>query len=170
MPTSLAGRTSRRERGVTLIEMLMVVLLIGLMAGVSFPAISSGVDTLRLRGAGEEVATMITAAVNRAERRHTPVEVAISAVDNAIVLTSVEPGFLRTFRPSGGVTIAAVLPPALNADPSQPRRFIVYPGGAIPRLGILLSNPHGTRRLVRIDPITGVAESRTLAQDEVLLP
>lgn len=165
MRTSLAGRT---ERGVTLIEMLMVVLIISLMAGVSFPAISSGVHSLRLRGAGEEVAALITTAVNRAERRRIPVEVAISVAQNLIVLTSAEPGFLRRFQPGGGITIAGVVPPVPAADPSQPRRFLIYPGGSVPRVGVLLSNPAGTRRLVRVDPITGVAESRTIPAGEVL--
>lgn len=165
MRTSLAGRT---EGGVTLIEMLMVVLIISLMAGVSFPAISSGVDSLRLRGTGEEVAALFTTAVNRAERRRIPVEVAISVGQNLIVLTSTEPGFVRRYQPSGGITIAGVLPPAPVADPTQPRRFLIYPGGTVPRVGVLLSNPRGTRRVVRVDPVTGVAESRTIAVDEAL--
>ena len=162
MPTFSVGRISRRRRGVTLIEMLMVVLIVALMAGVSFPAITSGVDSLRLRGAGEEAATMLTAAMNRAERRRAAVEIAVLPVENLIVLTSVEPGYRKQFQPGGGVTIAAVLPQLPSADPRMPRRFMVYPGGTAPRLGLILSNARGVRRLVRLDPITAVAESRLL--------
>ena len=173
MPTSSAGRTSRlchrdSRRGVTLIEMMMVVFIISLMAGISFPAISSGVDSLRLRSAGEEAATMFTGAMNRAERRRVAVEIAILPAENLILLTSVEPGFSKRYQPEGGVTIAAVLPRMSSADPRLPRRFLVYPGGAVPRVGVVLSNTRGARRLVRLDPITGVAESRLLEPAEVL--
>ena len=37
--------------GVTLIEMMIVVALIALIAAVTFPAVSAGVDTLRLNQA-----------------------------------------------------------------------------------------------------------------------
>jgi hypothetical protein len=33
---------------------------------------------------------------------------------------------------------------------------IVLPGGTVPRLGVVLANVRGDRRLVQIDPITGV--------------
>jgi len=37
-----------RSRGVTIVEMLIVVTIIGLIAGISFPAVTSGIDSLRL--------------------------------------------------------------------------------------------------------------------------
>ena len=168
MLTSLVGRTSSR-RGVTLIEMMMVVMVMSLMAGVTFPAISSGVDSLRLRSAGEEAASILTAAMNRAQRRRVAVEIAVSPIDNLMLLTSVEPGYSKRFRPVDGVTIAAVLS-RVPADPRLPRRFLVYPGGSAPRLGLILANARSMRRLVRLDPITGIAESRTLEPNEELLP
>lgn len=148
----------------------MVVLIISLMVGVTFPAMSSGVDSLRLRGAGEEAASMLTAAVNRAERRRVPVEVAITPADNSVLVTSAEAGFTRAFQPRSGVTIIAVFPRLPNADPRAQRRFLVYPGGSAPRVGIVLANSSGTRRLVRLDPVTGVAESRLLDPMEELQP
>ena len=36
------------RRGVTLVEMLIVVAIVGLIAGISFPAVSSGLESLRL--------------------------------------------------------------------------------------------------------------------------
>lgn len=148
----------------------MVVIIISLMVGVTFPAVTSGVDSLRLRGAGEEAAALLTAAINRAERRRVAVEVMVSPMENSMILTSVEPGYRRFFQPGNGVIIAAVLPPIPTADVRQPRQFLVYPGGSAPRLGLILTNARGTRRLVRLDPITGVAQSRTLEPLEEMLP
>jgi hypothetical protein len=150
--------------------MLMVVFIISLMVGIAFPAISSGVDSLRLRGAGEEAATLLSAAMNRAERRRIAVEIAVFPEENSMVLTSVEPGYRKVYRPGDGITIAGVVPRLPSADPRQPRRFLVFPGGSVPRVGVLLTNARGTRRLVRLDPITGVAESRMLEPNEELLP
>lgn len=149
---------------------MMVVLIISLMAGIGFPTVSSAVDSLRLRGAGEEAATLLTAAMNRAERRRIAVEIAVLPGENSMILTSVEPGYRKVFQPGDGVTIAGVLPRLPSLDPRMPRRFLVYPGGSAPRVGLLLTNPRGTRRVVRLDPITGVAESRTLEPNEELFP
>ena len=48
MPILSVGRTSN-QHGVTLIEMMVVVTIIALMAGISFPAVSAGIDSVRLR-------------------------------------------------------------------------------------------------------------------------
>ena len=61
MPTSSVGRTSgpRDRAGVTLIEMLVVVALISLMVGISFPAITSGIDSLRLNAATNGIVSFL---------------------------------------------------------------------------------------------------------------
>jgi hypothetical protein len=33
---------------------------------------------------------------------------------------------------------------------------MVYPGGAVPRVGVEIVNARGVHRIVRVDPITGV--------------
>ena len=43
------------ERGVTLLEMLIVVALMGLIAGLSYPSVAAGLDTLRMRTASDQV-------------------------------------------------------------------------------------------------------------------
>ena len=54
------------------------------------------------------------------------------------------------------ILIKAILPePVGGPGDNRPRRFYVYPGGTVPRVGVLLANRTGAQRLVRIDPITG---------------
>jgi hypothetical protein len=52
-----------------------------------------------------------------------------------------------------GVAIEAVLPQELEEN--GPRRLILMPGGAVPGIGVQVANRHGSRRIVRLDPMTG---------------
>ena len=152
-----AGMPVLRSSGITLVEMLIVVAIIGLMAGISFPAVSSGIESIRLSTATNSVVSFLNSALNRAERRQQVVEISISVKDNAVWLNSTEPGFVRKLDMPPGVTIQAVWP-KLPIDPAEPRRFLLQPGSTVPRVGIEISNRRGARRLVRVDPIIGVPQ------------
>jgi prepilin-type N-terminal cleavage/methylation domain-containing protein len=168
MPISRAGnsRWGRRfrlpaasrhdERGVTLIEMVIVVAIVGLIAGITYPAVSTGLESVHLASAADTVASFLNAALNRVERRQEVVELMISLKDNVMVVHSTEPGFERRAELPDGITITAVLPPLSSLAPNAPRQFILMPGGTAPRLGIEITNRKGTRRIVRVDPMTGV--------------
>jgi prepilin-type N-terminal cleavage/methylation domain-containing protein len=146
---------ARAAAGVTLVEMLIVIALIGLMAAIAFPSVSSGIDSLRLTAAADSVSSLFNEALNVAERRQQAVEITISKADRTLRARSAEPGFDRTLTLPQGISITAVLPEALQGD-DGPRRFLVYPGGTAPRTGIEMTTSRGARRIVRIDPITGV--------------
>lgn len=143
------------RRGVTLIEMLIVVALIGLLVGITFPSVTAGIDSLRISSASDSIVSFLNGALNRAERRQEVVEVEISLRENTLSLRSTRAGFTRTLELPEGVTIRAVLPP-IPAEPEASRYFLLYPGGAVPRFGVELVNRLGARRIVRVDPILGV--------------
>jgi hypothetical protein len=48
-----------------------------------------------------------------------------------------------------GITIA-------DPDPSAVHQLILMPGGTAPRIAIELKNRKGSRRVVRVDPMTGI--------------
>jgi prepilin-type N-terminal cleavage/methylation domain-containing protein len=145
----------RLTRGVTLIEMLIVVALIGLLAGITFPSVSAGLDSLRLTSAGNSLVDFLNAALTRAERRQQVVEVTISKKENALWLHSTEPGFVRKLELPDGIAIVSVLPRPPQPE-EGPRQFYLYPGGALPSLGVEIVNRRGDHRVVSVDPITGV--------------
>jgi len=135
-------------------EMLVVVAIIGLIAAVTTPAVSAGIDSVRMNSATGSVATFLNAALNHAERRQTAVEVVIAPKENRLAAYSAEPGFRRELKLPQGISIEALVPPL--DDPADPvRRLILMPGDTAPGIGIQLANSHGTHRLVRLDPMTG---------------
>jgi len=141
-------------RGVTLMEMLLVLVIIGLIVGVSFPATLAGLDSARLSSSSQSVASFINAGVTRAERSQQPVELVISIQENLLSLYTNDPGFTRELRLPDGITLQAVLP-EIPDNPDPVRRIVLLPGATVPGIGIQLANRHGTRRIIRLDPMTG---------------
>lgn len=137
--------------------MMVVVLLISLMVGLSFPAITSGMDSLRLNSATQDVATLLNSALNRSERRQQPMEVTIARAENTLYVRSIDPGYVERLEMPQGVTIARVLP-ELQLDENAPRSFMLYPGGTVPRIGLVLTNRRHSERMVQVDPMTGVPQ------------
>lgn len=149
------------QAGVTLLELVIVLGLIGLLAAISFPSVSTGLDALRLNSACDETASFLNAALDRAERRQQVVEVTISRSESTLTQRSTEPGFERTLTMPAGITILNVLPEQQGEGEEAPRHVVLMPGGAIPRFGLELVNRRGIRRTVRVDPITGVPQVET---------
>ena len=145
----------RRRSGVTLIELLIVVAIAGAMAMIALPAFSSGLENMRLSQASDSIAAFLNGALNRAERRQQVLEISFSTQDNRVLLRSVDGVFSRKLEMPDGIKIDAVLP-RVPADASAVRRFLLLPGGTAPRIGVQLANRRGARRIVSVDPITGV--------------
>lgn len=168
MPISLAGKASKR-RGITLIEMVVVVAIVGVIAAISLPSATAGIDSVRLVSATGSIASFLNAAVNRAERRQVPLEVVISTKENKLTLYSNEPGFTRELKMPDGIVIETVLgaPPPDPFDPENaPFRLVLIPGAATPGIGIQVANRHGSRRIVRLDPMTGFPRVETVVTNK----
>ena len=156
--TALRGRRSV-ERGVTLIELLIVMTLVAIIAGLTFPAVASGLDTLRLRSASDSIVGFLNTSLDRAERRQHAVEVWISPQENVLTAVSADAGFEQRLEVPEPVRIIGVLPTLPFTEPTGTRRFLLYPGGAPPRIAIEIAIPQGRRRIISIDPITGFPRS-----------
>jgi prepilin-type N-terminal cleavage/methylation domain-containing protein len=163
LSVGVASSRHRSEAGVTLIEMMIVVTIIALVAGLTYPSIAAGFDSLRLRSASNSIVAFLDTALDRADRRQQVVEIRISSRENALQARSADLGFVRRLDIPDGVHIVAVTP-VVEGDVQELRRFLVYPGGAVPRIGIELANQDGRHRWVSIDPITGVPAAGTESQ------
>jgi type II secretory pathway pseudopilin PulG len=145
----------RSEHGITLLEMVVVVAIAALLVGVTFPAVTAGVDTLRLNAAADSIVSFLNAALNRADRRQQVVEVTISRQENSITMRTADAGFTRALELPEGVKIQAVYP-ELPGEFDTARHVMLYPGGTPPRIGVEIVNRKNDRRIVRVDPTTGV--------------
>ena len=163
--SAVSGGPALSTRGVTLIEMLVVMAIIGVIVGVSIPSVAAGIDSVRLTSATDATAAFLNSAVNRAERREQVVEVVISRKENRLTAYSIEPGPAREMHMPDGVTIEGVLPAQQEDTPDEERRLILMPGAAVPGIGIQLGNRHGAHRVVRLDPMTGFPRVESVNQE-----
>jgi hypothetical protein len=144
---------------------VVVVALISLIIGISFPAISSGVDSLRLNAATNSVVSFFNTGLSRAERRQQVVEITISKPENTLSMRSTDPGFSRRLEMPEGVSITHVLP-ELPQNPDASRSFFLYPGGTVPRFGVALINRRNVEKIVQVDPMTGVPQVQRVEPEQ----
>jgi prepilin-type N-terminal cleavage/methylation domain-containing protein len=140
------------RRGVTLIEMLVVLTIIAIVAAVSMPSVTAGIDAVRLASATSSVAAFLNAASNHAERRERPVELVIGA--KTMKYISTDPGSERELTLPDGVVMEP-LSALQSEDAEGVSRWLFLPGGAIPSVAIRLTNRRGGQRIVKLDPLTG---------------
>jgi len=166
MPISSVGQ-NRRTRGITLIEMLVVVCIIALISAVVLPSVAAGIESVRLRTASDSIAGFLNAAVNRSERLQQAVVVVISTRDNSLTVYSSQPGFTRELRMPTGIVIEGVLPPsAEGSEDEEGRRLLLLPGAAVPAIGVRIANQRGSRRVIHLDPMTGFPHTEAVGAEE----
>lgn len=134
-----------RERGVTLIEMLVVVAILGVMTGLTYPSISAGLDSLRLSTACDDIGALFNTAANFSERRQQAVEIRITPHR----IEALSSGFEKHLDLDKGTTIEG-----------DPRFFFIEPAGPLPGITLDVHNTRGARKTVRIDPISGAIDTR----------
>lgn len=144
----------RTRRGVTLIEMVVVLAIVGLLVAVATPNIGAGIDALRLTSASEELVSFLNAAQNASERRQVVVELSVEKEQSRIVARSSGGRFERTYQTPEGVRIAGLVPD-VDLPEDQPRRFLLLPGGLPPRIVVTLRNERKAEVRVMVDPVNG---------------
>jgi type II secretory pathway pseudopilin PulG len=143
-----------------LIEMLVVMALIALIAAMSAPSVSAGLDTLRLRSSSDAIVGFLNSALSRADTRQQAVEIVISPADGTLLARSSDGAFEKRLEIASPVKILSVRPALADGAQGEARRFLVYPGGSAPKIAIEISNGNGRTRTVSVDPITGVPNAR----------
>src|ERR1700679_928617 len=126
MPMLLVGN---KQSGVTLIEMMIVVMIIAVIAGGSFPALTAGFAGGRLSSASGSAASFLTSAMNRVERRELAAAIVISPKEN----------HLEMFTAASGEKPEKTLqmPQGVSIEGDEQRRYVLQPGGTFPRITLM---------------------------------
>lgn len=150
------------HRGVTLLELLIVLAIVSLLAGISFPAVSAGLDAIRLRSAADSVAAFLAQGLTRAERTQRTFELLIDRKNSRLQMNSAMPGSASALNLPEGIRISRVLPPLPSDEQPEVRSIVLYPGAAFPRLSLEIANSRGGRRRVTLDPVTSTPQVSAL--------
>jgi prepilin-type N-terminal cleavage/methylation domain-containing protein len=89
-------QTAHRTDGYSLIEMMVVVAVIAIVAGISVPVTSAMISRARSEGTGVVVATWLESARNRAVAERRNFEVTFDTGTNRIKVERVEPDLAKT--------------------------------------------------------------------------
>jgi type II secretory pathway pseudopilin PulG len=134
--------------GVTLAELLVVTVIVTAMIGIAFPALTAGLDAVRISSAASSVASFLTSAMNRVQRREQTAAIVVKPKENMLAVYGADS--------DGQPREKFTMPPGISIEGEQDRRFVLYPGGAFPRIAIVLRSEKGLQRSIEIDPITAV--------------
>jgi prepilin-type N-terminal cleavage/methylation domain-containing protein len=141
-----------KRAGVTLLEMLIVVTIVATIVSVSFPALTAGLAGIRLSSASGTVASFLTSTMNNVDRRE----------QAAAILVEPKANVIEVFTAASGEKASETLklPRGVAIEGDENRRFLLFPGGAFPRISISLKNEKGARKSIEIDPVTAVPKIR----------
>ena len=155
---------SKRQRGVTLLEMVVVVALASVLLAVVFPSVGAGLRTLELRSAAQRLAASARYARDQAVHRQRFYELEIDAEAGTVTVTDVAGQSRRSFELPASVRVERILPEeTIGANGGgfrgrfgreAPRRFLFSPDGGAPAFEIVLGNDR-RQAAVRSNPLTG---------------
>lgn len=145
---------SSAERGFTVVELIIVLLIAGMIVSLVLPSVSGTLESGRLRAAAGEVRATFTLARTQAA----------SGGRDRVVTFHLDRG---TYGVDGeerlvpeGVAIASARAGAETVEEGDLRvRF--FPDGSAEEAEIVLTSRGGGRLRVVVDPLTGIAEAGT---------
>jgi prepilin-type N-terminal cleavage/methylation domain-containing protein len=149
MRTSRVGseqhRRASREDGVTLLELIVVMIILSLMLGLVAPRFGVWMDNWKLRTAAERIAQTLRDARNRAvyEQRYyvVVIEPGGSQGDTPLRVRMIEPasGWIHEYTLPAGITVVE----DQETRPDAVFRLTAYPSGGMEERTLRLRNSRG---------------------------
>ena len=145
-----------RERGFTLLELLMVVLILALVLSLSYPSLSRGSTALHLRATGRDILSTFRYAREKAVTEQTGMMLRVDRDKQALVLSDIFGDQSRQYTLPEDVKIQRV---ALGGTEILEGPLVVrfLPNGSTDGAEVLLQSNTGSLMRIISDPITGGA-------------
>ena len=136
----------KRNAGITLIEMLVVMTLIGLLASVATPSVTAGMETVKLRNSAERLAATLRLARERAVRTRHYFQVTVDPQAHRVELRDLEGDFARDWQ----------MPETISVKVDHVLLFQFGPDGSVPSLHVDLENSKKRVASVDMDAFTAL--------------
>ncbi|MBI4464405.1 MAG: GspH/FimT family protein [Acidobacteria bacterium] len=143
-------------RGITLMELLVVVVLASILLAVVFPSAGAGLATLQLRSSAQRLAAAAKYAREQAIYRQRFFQLELDPETNQISVADLESGATRAFQLPEAVHVEPVLAPE-RGEAAGIRRWIFFPDGSSEPFQVVLETRQ-RRVQVSADPLTGFPE------------
>jgi prepilin-type N-terminal cleavage/methylation domain-containing protein len=147
---------SAGDRGFTLLELLIVVLLLALVLAVSYPSLSRGSDSIRLRSTGRDVLNAFRYAREKAVTEQIGMKITIDRAKQTLVMTNDLGDGSRTYTMPDTIKLHRI---ALGGSDLQegPISVRFLPNGSSDRVEVTLKSSSDAVLRIISDPITGGA-------------
>ena len=140
------------QRGITLVELLVVMVILSIALGLVAPSMANSYQSWQLRSAGRRTAALFRYASDLARRDGT--DLAGYYSDHRFVV-------LR----KGSVLKTLEIPASLNVKPEKPKGAVFLSTGQILAGGpFVIENEKGRRMIVEVGPLPGQVNSKESAR------
>ena len=137
------------ERGITLVELLVVMAIIAFMMAVAYPNVTSGLEGIRLKSEVSDVSVFWAAARQRADRYQEVIQVTADPKKGELRAVSAESDWGQLMTLEDGLAMA---------EPKEPLSWMLFPGTPSPEFRILVAGELGAQAGVKVNVLTGVPE------------
>jgi prepilin-type N-terminal cleavage/methylation domain-containing protein len=145
-----------RDQGFTLLELIIVVLVIALVVAVTYPSISRGSATIRLRATGRDILSTFRYAREKAVTEQTGMRVVVDREKQELILSDDLGDGPRRYRLPREVKVYRIAQAGTEvAEGPLIVRFL--PNGSAENAEVLLKSDAGAYLRIITDPITGGA-------------
>lgn len=150
-------RVCLRQRGFTLIELIVVIVIIAVASALVMPSMRSGLSGVRLEAKGRDLATLCRFARTLAVGEQRVYRIRIEKEKNSIFLTDAYHEKVRSFDLTREIMLEA-----FKYEGEESREPIVflnfYPNGRADEAELVLKNKQGREVIVKTDVLTGTAK------------
>ena len=155
--TGNRGRTARSAGGFTLLELILVLVVISLVAAITYPSMSRGRTAFHLRAVGRDVISTFRVARETAVTEQKVMKVSVDGGARKLTLSDEIGEGTRSYQLPRDVAIA-VLTDAGEPWLQGPLDFRFLPNGSADAGRIQLKSDNGALLIIEIDPILGIAK------------